>query len=193
MVVKYVATELIILLSGEVENRKNVLRFLLRLRYNNILSKIKYKMRQFEKTNLCSTYFSESRIRQNKLISVDPQYDDDGIGTSDDETNSNTSNAKTCDDDENVAECDDGDDSDDKSKSRRVIKPDMTALNRLLTFDEVKQIFDNVTLISITVLLNIIPQPGSSGEGVEGRQLVNEQWSFVMSSGSIPGLIQILF
>ena len=113
-----------------------------------------------KKTNLCSTYFSESRIRQNKLISVDPQYDDDGIGTSDDETNSNTSNAKTCDDDENenVTECDDGDDSDDKSKSRRVIKPDMTALNRLLAFDEVKQIFDNITYFSITVYLNSIPE-----------------------------------
>jgi len=35
---------------------------------------------------------SELSSRQNKLISIDPTYDDDGIGTSDDETNSNTSN-----------------------------------------------------------------------------------------------------
>ena len=94
------------------------------------------------------------------MISVEPTYDDDGIGTSDDETNSNSSTAAKSnvdddvtesnvdddvtesnvdDDDENgrnVAECDD-DETEDKLKSRRVIKPDMSALNRLLAFDEV--------------------------------------------------------
>jgi hypothetical protein len=98
---------------------------------------------------------SETRHRRNKLISVDPQYDDDGIGTSDDETNSNSSTAtKSCDDPEAdeaeakqpfevetadpaaEAECDDAAKA--KLKSRRVIKPDMSALNRLLTFDEVR-------------------------------------------------------
>ncbi len=122
----------------EVENRKIVFTFL-RLRLNSVLKRAQIKRNIFHKLIFCSICISESRIRQNKLISVDPQYDDDGIGTSDDETNSNTSNVKPCDDDdnENVAECDDADDSDDKSKSRRVIKPDMTALNRLLAFDEV--------------------------------------------------------
>ena len=98
-------------------------------------------------TNSCKKFnfsysFSDSQSRQNKLISVSPQYDDDGIGTSDDETNSNGSVAKTCDDlaDDNVTECDDDDESaeNDKGKSRRVIKPDMGALNRLLAFDEVR-------------------------------------------------------
>ena len=73
---------------------------------------------------------------------MSPQYDDDGIGTSDDETNSNGSVAKTSDDlaDDNVTECDDDDESAEngQGKSRRVIKPDMGALNRLLAFDEVR-------------------------------------------------------
>lgn len=96
--------------------------------------------------------------RQNKLISVDPQYDDDGIGTSDDETNSNTSASKTADDladvdnGNNVTESDQNGEADPeidpsgiklssanleaKLKMRRVIKPDLTAINRLLAFDE---------------------------------------------------------
>ena len=98
-------------------------------------------------------FFSESRARRNKLISVDPNYDDDGIGTSDDETNSNsstTTNKNDADGGESDARATpvDGDvdvevevEQDDEvvkeSRPRRVIKPDTSALNRLLAFDEV--------------------------------------------------------
>lgn len=103
-------------------------------------------------------FVPESRGRRNKLISVDPNYDDDGIGSSDDETNSNSSTTTKTDaeadvdndaratpisddadsvgNDDVANDADGGKDS--KSKPRRVIKPDTSALNRLLAFDEVR-------------------------------------------------------
>ena len=120
-------------------------------------------------THLC-IFLSESRGRRNKLISVDPNYDDDGIGSSDDETNSNSSTTTKTDVDgdndndaratpvnddvdvDNIGNDDVANDADgrkdSKSKPRRVIKPDTSALNRLLAFDEVR--FHSLTTLQKT-------------------------------------------
>lgn len=56
------------------------------------------------------------------------QVHDDGIGTSDDETNSNSSSTK-----------EDGENSPNMGQPRRVIKLDLAAMSQLLAFDEVRK------------------------------------------------------
>ena len=57
-----------------------------------------------------------------------PGDDDDGIGTSDDETNSNSSTNSGTEQEST---------SPNMAQSRRVIKLDLAAMSQLLTFDEV--------------------------------------------------------
>ena len=62
------------------------------------------------------------------------QTHDDGIGTSDDETNSNSSTNSSTEQEST---------SPNMAQSRRVIKLDLAAMSQLLAFDEVRKIFAN--------------------------------------------------
>ena len=68
-------------------------------------------------------FISDSGVIQDQAV-------DDGIGTSDDETNSNSSSTTSSKEGEN---------SPNLGQPRRVIKLDLAAMSQLLTFDEVRR------------------------------------------------------
>lgn len=75
-----------------------------------------------------------------RVLSTNNDQADDGIGTSDDETNSNSSTLssqrESNDDESSPTQGEEADTSPNLNKSRRVIKLDMAAISQLLSFDE---------------------------------------------------------